>query len=264
MDGEFCAPWLLSELDRQGKTFMIDQPGNARVYKRNPRLSWRSKTSSRRAPRLKQRPVLVRDFVLKQGNRPWRQIAFRDSSKGPMIAEVLHRRVWFWDGEKESMPRRMHLLIRRTPKENGLDWNYKYSLSNAPHRTTIQRLVYQQAQRFWVEQSIRDCKMGLGLDEYQVRKWRAWHHHVALTLLAGLYCLKMRLQNREAMPLLSITDVREVLAFLLPQKLETLQDLLSTIRKRHHVRYRSYQTAKMRHGPPKKAFVEPFYPQVTK
>ena len=116
---------------------------------------------------------------------------------------------------------------------------FKYSLSNAPAKTRTQRLANQQSQRFWVEQAIKDGKDGLGMDEYQARKWRAWHHHVALTLLAGLFVLKMKLSNREEVPLLSITDVREILAFSLPVKIQIWEDLQRSIQQRHQRRIRA-------------------------
>ncbi len=170
----------------------------------------------------------------------------KDSSKGLMVAEYLHKRVWFWDQEHGGRPGRWHLLIRRTPKEDGKGWVYKYSLSNAGKNVSTKRLAFQQSQRFWVEQAIKDGKDGLGLDEYQVRKWRAWHHHVALTMLAGLYVLKTRLENRDDFPLLSITDVRDILTYFLPQKVITYQDLMYRIAMRHRRRESSYDSARRR------------------
>jgi len=41
--------------------------------------------------------------------------------------------------------------------------------------------VIKQAYR--IEESFRRAKSECGLAEYQVRNWRGWHHHVALSLL---------------------------------------------------------------------------------
>ena len=181
-----------------------------------------------------------------------------------MVAEFLHKRVWFWDATEDHLPRRMHLIIRRTPKTDGSGWLYKYSMSNAPAKTTTQRLAYQQSQRFWVEQAIKDGKDGLGMDEYQARKWNAWQHHMALTMIAGLFVLKTRMEKRIDMPLLSITDVREILGFLLPKKVQTLEDLMTRIKNRHQRRKKTYEWAKARGPCLALTFDLPADPQVTK
>lgn len=240
MDAEFGTPWLLSELHRLKKCFLVDIASNTYIYKTNPRLAYRSKKSGLR---LKHKSVRADSFRLAHGKRRWRRVEIRDSTKGAMVAEFLHKRVWLWDGQADTYPIRCHLLIRRTLSQDGKGWVYKYSLSNAPAKTATQKLAYQQSQRFWVEQAIRDGKDGMGLDEYQARKWRAWHHHVALTLMACLFVLKMKLANREEIPLLSITDVKEILAFCLPRKIETYQDLLKSIQERHQRRLRADRSA---------------------
>ena len=244
-DAEFGKPWLLRELMRRDKKFLIDVPSNFYVHTTNPRLSYRHKVNKLKKIRLKKKSVKVEDLRLKHGRRKWRTIEIRDSSKGVMTAEFLHKKVWFSDQTSEP-PRLVHLIIRRTPKDGGKGYLYKYSLGNAPAQTSTQRLAYQQSQRFWVEQAIRDAKDGLGLDEYQIRKWNGWQHHVALTLLAGLYVLKTRLEHREDLPLLSIQDVRDILAFLLPRKVQTFQDVIRLIDHRHDLRRQSYENCRNR------------------
>jgi SRSO17 transposase len=249
MDAEFGVPWFLSELQQRGKRFLIDVASNAYVYKTHPRMSYRPNGLSTKALRFKRKPIKVEEFRHAHGKRRWRRVEIRDSTKGIMVAEYLHKRIWFWDGQKESPPVRYHLLIRRNPQQDGRGWKYKYSLSNAPARTTTKRLAYQQSQRFWIEQAIRDAKDGMGIDEYQARKWRSWHHHVALTLMAGLFVLKTRLNNREHFPLLSITDVRAVLECLLPKKAQEYKEVLALIRERHERRRRAELSAKMCRDP---------------
>ncbi len=38
----------------------------------------------------------------------------------------------------------------------------------------------------------------MGLDEYEVRKWEAWHRHVTLSLLAHAYLAVLRSEARDA------------------------------------------------------------------
>ena len=45
-------------------------------------------------------------------------------------------------------------------------------------------MVWAHGQRYWVEASFEEGKGEVGLDEYEVRGWVGWHHHMTLSLLA--------------------------------------------------------------------------------
>jgi len=64
-----------------------------------------------------------------------------------------------------------------------------------------------QGQRYWVERSFQDGKNDVGLGDYQARKWNNWYHHMALVMMAMLFMLKTRTENRDDYPLLSFSDV---------------------------------------------------------
>lgn len=90
--------------------------------------------------------------------------------------------------------------------------------------------------RYWVERSVEEAKSEVGMDEYPVRTWRAWHHHIPLTMLALLCMLPQRVRHQEAMPLLSCRDLRWILGQVLPKKATTVQDILELITERHRRR----------------------------
>jgi hypothetical protein len=73
------------------------------------------------------RSMRVDKWVQKQALGAWRRVAIRDSSKGKIFVDILHRIIWLWDC-KEPEARRWHLVVRReidSPEE------IIYSLSNA-------------------------------------------------------------------------------------------------------------------------------------
>ncbi|MFA7492963.1 MAG: hypothetical protein WCZ43_05560 [Proteiniphilum sp.] len=72
-----------------------------------------------------------------------------------------------------------------------------------------------QAERFFVEHSIKESKQILGLDQFQTRKWNAWMHQAALNFLVSSFILKEKILNREDIPLLSAKDVKELVIFQL-------------------------------------------------
>ena len=43
---------------------------------------------------------------------------------------------------------------------------------------------------------------------YQVTGWLAWQHHMASVMMAGYYILRIKLENKEEVPLLSVRDAR--------------------------------------------------------
>ncbi len=114
-----------------------------------------------------------------------------------------------------------------------------YSLSNAPAETPLPELARVQAQRFFIEHSFREAKSECGLAEYQVRRWDAWHHHMALVMLATLFLVKQKLEGRNHWPMLSFNDLVTALAHLLPKRQLTAEELADIITKRHRLRQRA-------------------------
>ena len=47
--------------------------------------------------------------------------------------------------------------------------------------------------RFFIEHAFREAKSELAMADYQVRRWDAWHRHMALVMVAMLFLLKERL-----------------------------------------------------------------------
>lgn len=179
-------------------------------------------------------PGEVRQIVEDSDGSDWKQFSYRVGTKGVHTRQVLTKQVYTWNGE-EATPRQELLLISRAVDGSDL----KYSLSNLTldgQSLSRSALVRRQMQRYWVERSFEDAKSEVGMDEYQVRTWRAWHHHMALTMLALLFMLQQRVRHHEDMPLLSCRDLRWILAHTLPHKANTLHDVLELIKERHQRR----------------------------
>lgn len=135
-----------------------------------------------------------------------RELTIRQTTQGPLRAKVLILDVWLWDSKGAAAKRRT-VVARECD-----DGKTKISWTNAPAGASAEELAYMQAQRHWIERSSEDAKSELGLAEYRVRKWRAWHHHMALVSLM-LFVLKERVCYAESAPLLSARGVLEFLRF---------------------------------------------------
>ena len=91
------------------------------------------------------------------------------------------------------------LLVRRTVPDAGAEPEYKYYLSNAPADTPLAELVRVSGMRWPVEACFAEGGQELGLDDYEVRSWRGWHHHLTLVILAHHFLVRLqrRLDPRE-------------------------------------------------------------------
>jgi hypothetical protein len=69
--------------------------------------------------------------------------------------------------------------------------------------------------------------------DYQARKWRSWHHHLALVAMALLFMIEERIAQRDACPLLSCSDIETLLRHFLPRRDLDPQELIRQMAKRH-------------------------------
>src|SRR5262249_39880467 len=86
--------------------------------------------------------------------------------------------------------------------EEQADGTIKYAFSNLPEGTGIKKAVRLWKSRWPVEQGYQQMKEGLGLDHFEGRSWRGFHHHAALVMLAYGFLLleRHRGEGRPAKP----------------------------------------------------------------
>ncbi|PKV82669.1 SRSO17 transposase [Streptomyces sp. TLI_146] len=71
-----------------------------------------------------------------------------------------------------------------------------YWMSNLPATTPIVDLVRFAKMRWRIEHDYRELKHGLGLDHFEGRTWRGWHHHVTLVTAAHAFLTLRRLDPK--------------------------------------------------------------------
>jgi SRSO17 transposase len=86
-----------------------------------------------------------------------------------------------------------HWLLARRNRSDPTE--LAYFRACGPEGTALEDLVRVAGMRWAVEESFEDAKGAVGLDQYEVRKWTAWHRHVTLALLAHAY---LEVTRREA------------------------------------------------------------------
>jgi len=236
-------PAFLRALAGDGEVFLADVHKDQHIYLEDPQPHIPPSGSRRGRPRTRRvaqgSPVRVDEWVAAQPEGAWQSVSLRDTTKGELRVQILHRRVWLWDGQ-EPQAHHWHLIVRREHHARG---DIKYALSNAPPDTAPTRLARMEAQRFWVERAFQDGKSQAGLDHYQARGWRAWHHHMALVAMALLFMLEERTALREHLPLLSCADIEQLLARFLPRRDRHPDELIRQLEARHRKRQTSIDSA---------------------
>jgi SRSO17 transposase len=234
-------PAFLRGVAAMGETFVVDVHCDQRIFLEDPKPTVKKKKGKggKTPTKLEANAPAIRvdQWLSEQPDEAWKRVKVRDSSRGELQVDVVHRRVWLWDHE-ESEAHCWHLIVRREPNAPK---EVKYTLSNAPEETPIARLAEMQAQRYWVERALQDGKSECGMADYQVRKWRAWHHHMALVFMAMLFMLEERIRAKDTHPLLSCSDIEELLRHFLPKRVVTQDDVLEQMNKRHKKRLASIQ-----------------------
>ena len=93
-----------------------------------------------------------------------------------------------------------------------------------------------QCHRFRVEHAFREAKQELGMTDYQVRGWLAWHHHMALVMMAMAFTLNEKILQKEEMPLLSASDIRLLLINKFAETSQKKYTIEQQIKNRHKLR----------------------------
>lgn len=232
--GEFCR-WL----DDTGEEFLLHVHADQHIYLEDPGLHIPpSKPGRGRKPsKLKAAvsPVRVDAFVSGLEDKDWQNIVTRDTVRGPLAIKAFARAVWLWNGEEEEA--REWVLFVRQDLESG---DMKYALSNAKD-LSITSLGRREMQRYLVERSFQDAKQDVSMGDYQTRGWLAWHHHMALVMMAMLFITKTRMLYCNRIPLLSFSDIRRLLTYFLPQRKTTKQEVLRQMKVRHAAREKSIE-----------------------
>jgi SRSO17 transposase len=219
------------ELRQRGERYVLGVPCNTTMrdleapspaYQgrgRRPKAPWQSVTEWRKSLNL----------------HAWRRFTVRDGEKGPVEIEMVKRRVQTRLERKQTGPAEW-LVITRRPLADDRTWQprasrdatdqdacyrYQYYLTPTggsevelpePSLAELARVIKAGT---CIEASFKRGKGEVGMDEYQVRTWQGWHHHMALSLLAVWFLIGETHRGQRLTPALTLPQVRYGLSLLL-------------------------------------------------
>ena len=187
-------PELLDRIAEAGLCYLMEVPHNVRVWPGRPPTAVPARTGRKGRPFTRPRllpdappRVRVDELAAPLPAAAWQLALIQEGSTGPLVAEVAFvRAVAVRDGRPGPD---VWLVLRRPPGDAAALQAY---LCNAPADTPLATLVWLLGMRWPVELAIRQGKDELGLDHYEVRGWRGWHHHTTMTLLAHHFLVRLR------------------------------------------------------------------------
>ena len=222
--------WFRAALDREQIIYMADVPANTLVYLQRPWVGVPSgpvggigRPPVQPQVRTDSPPVMVASVA----HRPDTQrhtIRVRATERGEITGPFAFRRIWTIS---DDWAVREEWLVMRWEA----DGDCTYSLSNAPADVSMDRLALLKCIRYFGERSHQGAKSEAGWDDLQARIYRAWEHHLALTVLATWFVAQTKLdwmQQRprdpslvqdfavDVLPALSMANVRTLLRSVMP------------------------------------------------
>jgi SRSO17 transposase len=139
-------------------------------------------------------PVSVKALAMALAPRQWKKITWREGTNQTLASRFAAVRVHcahrdYWRSEL----RPEEWLLTEWPKEQTEP--IKYFLSTLSARTSLQELVRVAKLRWRIERDYQELKQEFGLDHFEGRGWRGFHHHATLCIAAYGFLLAERLAH---------------------------------------------------------------------
>jgi len=219
------------ELRQRGERYVLGVPcttavrdleGPSPAYQgrgRRPKTPWQS----------------VTDWRQSLAGNAWTHVTVRDGEKGPVEIELVRRRVQTRIERKRTGPEEWLVVTRRPLSDDRLwesrasrdatdqDTRYRYQYYLTPtdgcegafKEPSLEELARVIKAGACIEASFKRGKGEVGMDEYQVRPWQGWHHHMALSLIAVWFLIGETHRGQQLTPALTLPQVRYGLSLLL-------------------------------------------------
>ena len=180
-DDEMGRPyWFRRRLAALGERYLLAVPSNTLVRDlempppewigrgRRPHRPWQSVTQWSQA----------------LDDEAWRRIDVRDGSKGPLVVDVVKRRVASRTHRRQQGDEEMLVVVRYRDRDHQQVVKVDYYLANAAPETSLGEFAQVAKAEHRIEECLQRSKSEAGLADYEVRNWTGWQHHQTLSFLA--------------------------------------------------------------------------------
>jgi SRSO17 transposase len=190
-------------LQQRGISYVLDVKHSTSAYLEHVRPERPAYQGRGQPPKSRYRedPSSLKDIALASGQDATVDVCWREGTRGEMRSRFLTRRVRPANVRLRNAASRAGeeipscWLICEWPAHK--DEPVKYWLSNLPAGTPIEDLVRLGKLRWRIEHDYRELKDALGLDHFEGRSYRGFHHHVTLVSVAHAFLTLERLRGQD-------------------------------------------------------------------
>ena len=152
-------------------------------------------------------PQSLKQLAVALPTTAWRTVTWREGTRGAMRSRFTRLRVRpAHRDEERTAPRPEEWLLIEWPRSDAEPT--KYWLSTLPATAPLADLVRLAKLRWRIERDYQELKDELGLDHFEGRGWRGFHHHGALCIAAYAYLAAERARVSPPEPLAFLRPAR--------------------------------------------------------
>jgi SRSO17 transposase len=145
-------------------------------------------------------PQSLKQLAVALPTTAWRTVTWREGTRGVMRSRFARLSVRpAHRDEKRTEPRPEEWLLIEWPR--GAAEPTKYWLSTLPATTPVADLARLAKLRWRIERDYQELKDELGLDHFEGRGWRGFHHHGAVCIAAYAFLAAERARLSPPAPL---------------------------------------------------------------
>lgn len=183
------SPVFRDGVAQEGWKFVLEVPSNTPVWPVDP--TWITPPSAGRGRPPQPQPLSVERQEVRQRAAAlpaaaWHALTVAEGAQGPRTYLFAWERV---RDSREHQPGSEIWLLHRKNRDGS---EARYYFSNAPRGTPPRTLAQVSASRWPIETEFETEKSHVALDEYEVRRWPGWHHHITMCFLASAFLLTLQ------------------------------------------------------------------------
>lgn len=179
-------PEYRSELSKRGLRYLLGICGTPHVWsaESRPQIPTRSYPTAGKPPSRHRDPmnpsIAIKDLAQRLR---YKEVSWREGSRGRIRSRFAATRVRmaYVRGKAAPLAEQQWLLCEWPSTQTAPS---KFYLSNLPPSTTLKTLVRLAKLRWRVERDYQEMKQEVGLDHFEGRSWRGFHHHATLCAVA--------------------------------------------------------------------------------
>lgn len=134
--------------------------------------------------------ISIKTLALRLPQRAWREVAWREGTNDTLSSRFARVRVRSAQRRQKGEAWNEEWLLVEWPQ--GEAEPAKYWLSTLAADIAFERLVDLAKLRWRIERDYQDLKQELGLDHFEGRSWRGFHHHASLCIAAYGFLISER------------------------------------------------------------------------